>query len=429
VKLGLLPRTFWQLLTPLDEKSVKARAKSMTGGLEDFGELLDMEAFRTVLTNIDQKAGLIGRIQWWMRMPQMLAAHLRITQILKDHPEVLNQTIEKPIFITGYARSGSTWLQHILTQTYGNAVRYVPFWESLSGGIEPNPQQPGMMMKTAKQILHDMQLFPSIFAMHEVHDLNQPEEENGWTALAFQGGLLSTVEHENSQLDALSVQPSSAHRRFRLLKVMMQIKQWQEGARRWVLKSPEHLLGVHELADNFPDAKVITIDRDNVAVYKSMLVLVHTARSMSSPYVNIEMTKAATDVQICAQHRGLDAIPTTGLDYLSLNHHDVVGKPIETLRQVAELAGLEWNATMQSQAEAAVHAGNLNKKRMGGKIAYQIEAFGLTEDKIRERLRNCKRTLNHEDPLMAKAEKLMVLDDASCFKVNSSIVPGKRHSG
>merc|ERR1719261_2117075 len=215
---------------------------------------------------------------------------------------------------------------------------------------------------------------------------------------------------------------------------MMQIKQWQEGSqRRWGLKRPEHLLGVNELAETFPDAKVVYIDRDNVSVYKSLLLLVHTARSMSSPYVNIEMTKAATDVQICAQHRGLDAIPTTGLDYLSLYHHDVVGKPIETLRQVAELAGLEWNATMQFQAEAAVHAGNLNKKRMGGKIAYQIEAFGLTEDKIRERLGNCKRHLSYDDdPVMrAKTANPRILDDTSCSKlnnwtVNNSTVPGNR---
>merc|ERR1712072_1406726 len=145
--------------------------------------------------------------------------------------------------------------------------------------------------------------------MHEVHDLNQPTEEVGWTALAFQGGLLSTVELENPELDFLSVQPSSVRHRYRLLKVMMQIKQWesQRPQRRWVLKSPEHLLGVNELAETFPDAKVVSIDRDNVAVYKSLLLLVHTARSMNSPYVNIEMTKAATDMQICAQRRGLNA--------------------------------------------------------------------------------------------------------------------------
>jgi hypothetical protein len=224
----------------------------------------------------------------------------------------------------------------------------------------------------------------------------------------------------------LVVEPSSAHLRYRLLKVMMQIKQWQEGPQRWVLKSPEHLTGVNELAEAFPDAKVVTIHRDNVSVYKSLLLLYQTARAMAtSPYatsadMHIEQTKAATDVQVCAQQRGLDAMPTSGLDYLSLQHHDVIGKPVETLKQVAEFASLEWNPTIQSQVEAAVWAGNLKKKKLGGKITYQIEAFGLTEDKIRDRLKNCRRYESYEDPLRAKAEDLKIHGAALCLMVENS---------
>merc|ERR1712216_354768 len=185
--------------------------------------------------------------------------------ILKDHPEVLNQTIEKPIIITGYMRSGTTWLQHILTQAYGKAVRHIPFWESLGGGIEVDPQRPGSAMNYAKFQMDGVSLFPSIFAIHEVNALDQPEEEIGWTELTFRG-FLNALHIQHTHLENLVVEPSSAHLRYRLLKVMMQIKQWQEGPQRWVLKSPEHLTGVNELAEAFPDAKVVTIHRDNVSV-------------------------------------------------------------------------------------------------------------------------------------------------------------------
>merc|ERR1712139_341932 len=109
--------------------------------------------------------------------------------------------------------------------------------------------------------------------------------------------FLGTFQNDSPHFDFLAVDPSSAKLRYRLLKLMMQIKQWQEGPQRWLLKSPEHLTGVHQLAEAFPDAKVVTIHRNEVSVYKSLLILLHTARSMSFPDLNIEHTKLAADVQ------------------------------------------------------------------------------------------------------------------------------------
>jgi hypothetical protein len=389
------PHKLIRWVLPLDLESVKARAKALTGGLEDFGELVDMEAFRAFLAIIDERAHFVGRAQWWWKAPSMLASNLRITQIIRDHPEVLNQTIKQPIIIAGYVRSGSTWLQHIVAKTYGQSVRYVRFWESLSGGIELDPKQPGTMRKLGEGAMSAMRLFPSIFAMHEVNDVDQPEEELGWTELTSKS-FLSVFEIESSYFDHLAVQPSSAHLRYRMLKVLMQIKQWEEGPQQWVLKSPEHLNGVHELAEAFPDARTVTIHRDEVTVYKSLLLLFHTTRSMTLPDVSVEQTKLAADVQICSQRRGLAAVPSLEMKSLALNFHDVIGQPIDTLKQFAAFTGLEWNATIEARAEAAVEAAALRKKRMGGKIVYQIYAFGLTETNIRERLEKCERYGSYE---------------------------------
>merc|ERR1712226_458634 len=67
-----------------------------------------------------------------------------------------------------------------------------------------------------------------------------------------------------------------------------------------------------------------------------------------------------------------------------------IAQPVETLRQFASFAGLEWNAAIETRAEAAVEAAALRKKSMGGKVVYQLGAFGLTEAGIQERLDNCE---------------------------------------
>jgi len=310
-----------------------------------------------------------------MMAPQRLGVHLRITQMLREHPEILEQKITKPIIIAGYVRS------------YGKSLRHVPFWESLSGGIEVDPERPHMM-RWAERLMSSLGLLPTLAAMHEVHDVHQPEEELGWGALTMRSFLIS-LESELPHLDFLAVEPASAQARYRAIKTIMQIKQWKEGPQQWFFKSPEHLNGVKELAEAFPDAKVVTIHRDEVSVYKSLLILFQTTRTMTFADLSIERSKHATDVQLCSQKRGLAAVPNLNVDSLPLHFHDVIGKPIDTLKQVAAFLDLGWNSTIEAKAVAAVEEASLKKKRMGGKMIYQVEKFGLTEEMIRERLGKC----------------------------------------
>merc|ERR1712196_254421 len=111
-----------RLLVPLDVETLKARAEVWAGGLNDYGDLIDWEAFNMSMANIDERAHFVGRIQWSMLATQRLGVHLRITQMLREHPEILEQKIMKPIVIAGYVRSGSTWLQHLLVKVYGKSL-------------------------------------------------------------------------------------------------------------------------------------------------------------------------------------------------------------------------------------------------------------------------------------------------------------------
>jgi len=141
------PNSIARWLFPLDKESLKSRAEAMTGGLKDYGDFLDMDAFMMAVADVDNRGHFWGRMNYWTRAPMVLAIHLRLTQILRDHPEIHQQKIDRPIIIAGYVRSGTTWLQHLLAETYGDSLRYTPFWESLGGGIDV--LGPGFMKKMA----------------------------------------------------------------------------------------------------------------------------------------------------------------------------------------------------------------------------------------------------------------------------------------
>jgi len=414
------PSNVVRWLLPLDAESLKSRAEAMTGGLKDYGDFLDMDAFMMAVADVDNRGHLWGRMNYWTRAPMVLAIHLRLTQTLREHPEIRQQKIDRPIIVAGYVRSGTTWLQHLLAETYGDKLRYTPFWESLGGGIDV--LGPGFMKKMAGICMWTMRQYPSIFAMHEVNDINQPEEELGWSWLTGRG-MMSTFENDIPELDKLIVDPSSAKIRYGMIKAIMQVKQWEEGPRRWLLKSPEHLLGVQELAEAFPDAKVITIHRDEVSVFKSLLMLQHMTRSMSIPDESKSTDREvdAATLQLCAQQRGLLAdMPSANVESKALQFRDVIGQPIHTLKEVVAFADLPWNAAREATAQAAVAAQSLRKKKMGGKITYDMEAFGLTEDKIRERLSRCDRYEALELKAQPAVEEALEVDTAA-----AEVLPGK----
>merc|ERR1711861_62257 len=70
-------------------------------------------------------------------------------------------------------------------------------------------------------------------------------------------------------------------------------------------------------------------------------------------------------------------MPSVNVASKALYFQDVIGQPIDVLKEVVAFAGLPWNAAKEATAEAAVVAQRLRKKKMGGKIAYDMEAFEL----------------------------------------------------
>jgi hypothetical protein len=377
-------------------ESLKMRAMKRVGGLQDFGEFVDWEALQVYLEEVDEIGHMVGRIGTVDRVVTCLAGHLRLTEIVRNHPEIYEQHIDRPLVITGYTRSSTTFLLQILADAYSDEVRYPRFWETFGGGVEPDPAKSGVMRREAESVMKCMRFFPSLFTMHEVNDIEQAEEEIGWVGMTYRS-FLFVFDSQSPELNFLVYESSSASIRYKFLKFMMQFKQWQEGhARRWILKSPEHLHGLPQLFETFPDAKLVTVDRDVIPVYKSLLLLVHTTRSIVSTNPNPEMSKLAATKNICAERQALASVPGLGVDALSLHFDNVTKDAYGAVARVAAFADLPLDEARQKRIVSAIESARQHKKKMGGKIGYKIEEFGLSDADIQVQLSQCDRLRDYE---------------------------------
>jgi hypothetical protein len=259
------------------------------------------------------------------------------------------------------------------------------------------------MRREAESLMKNMRLFPGLKSMHEVNDIEQAEEEIGWVGMTYRS-FLSVFDSQSPELNFLAYESSSATIRYKFLKRMMQLKQWEEGhARRWVLKSPEHLHGLPQLFEAFPDAKLVTCERDQLPVYKSLLLLVHTTRSIVSFNPDPAMSKLAVAKNLCAEKEGLASVPGLGVDAFPLHFDNVTKDAHGVIARLAAFADLPLDEARKERIANAIEVGRQHKKKMGGKIRYKIEEFGLSDASIRAQLSQCDSLRDYETWMSSSA--------------------------
>ena len=76
------------------------------------------EPFRILLADIENEANLTlaGRLLTRYDLVRSLIVRLQMAETEKRHPEILEQPVEAPIFITGMGRTGTSILYELMAQ-------------------------------------------------------------------------------------------------------------------------------------------------------------------------------------------------------------------------------------------------------------------------------------------------------------------------
>ena len=119
----------------LEAEALLERARRRVG-LTDFGDTPFLEGLQMFLQSCAEEAelGLFGRFATRWDVLRFLSNLLQLRSREAVAPDILEQPIERPIFITGVPRSGTTYLHQLLTHDPANRVPRI--WQL----IHPYPE-------------------------------------------------------------------------------------------------------------------------------------------------------------------------------------------------------------------------------------------------------------------------------------------------
>ena len=363
---------------------VLERAKEATG-LSDFGPEDFKERLAICIQSWNEDAALTrgGRLTLLQSAIRVMANRLKIEDLVKKHPEILEIRIDRPIIIAGLPRSGTTHLVNWLARD--ERLRSLTLWESEEPvpAAQPAPGEPDPRMLRAAEFWGAFEsMLPHMPAMHGM-EASSIHEDNEL--------LFMDVNSYNWEWQARSPRWTDhyfAHDRtgsYLYEKKVLQVLTWFKGPNRWILKSPQHMENLAAMKTAFPDATMVITHRDPVAVLTSLLTMVaYCDRIRRDPVDPPGLARLWIDrierlLRECMAQR--DAWPAE--QSADILFHEYMADQEAVMRRVYDLAGLDLTPEVE---QALLGYLDENPRNKHGKVVYDLKGqFGVDPAELRRR--------------------------------------------
>ncbi len=283
----MIPDLLARWREPPDAEKLIEEAQRRSG-LNDFGDTPFEHPMRLLLQACREEAELStfggAAIRW--DTVRFLTNLLRLRDEEKRRPEILDQPIEGPLIIAGLPRSGTTFLHSLLIEDSANIVPRV--WQLIHPYPTQRGQRQGAPDRRVQQVSRQLKLFqilaPQFRRLHPI-EASSPQECSEITAHIFASLRFDTTYHIPSYrrwLDGAGhLNAYRFHKRF-----LQHLQHQRSEAGRWVLKCPDHIFALDALREVYPDAKLVFVHRDPVAVLASVARLTEVLRRPFSRQVD-----------------------------------------------------------------------------------------------------------------------------------------------
>jgi hypothetical protein len=361
----------------LDAGSMMHEACRRTG-LSDFGDGAFRDGLRTLVDsfNAQDTAHAFGRIFFREYCTGLLANRLKIQADLMRHPEILDVPIERPLFITGLPRSGTTLLHRLMSED--PAGRTLLMWEAM----EPSPPPERATRATdpriaraRRQLMLVERLAPRLATAHEF-TAESPEEDNNLHSHAFAAGILGFMFDVPDYVRWLRDQDYS--RTYRYARQQLQLLSWKCPGDYWILKAPAYLFSLDALLAVFPDANIVMTHRDPFRVVPSVCSLLAAMRGILTDRLDLRRLGAETVEAIgVGPDRALETRARfEQARFFDVSYDRLVAAPIETVGAVCRHFGYDFSLEYERRAERWLAE---NPQHKHGVHRYRLGDFGLDE--------------------------------------------------
>lgn len=355
-----------------------AREKS---GLTDLGNT-DFQAGLKVLLQTYDNNGFSerGRKRLRRRVVDLLATRMRIEAAWKQYPEILEEQIKQPLYLTGLPRTGTSALLNLLAND--PASRPLKLWEGMTPDpcedFEPGKEDPRYLMMKAWQEEQNRKN-PDFSKIHHT-TADTPEEcihLLNHTFSDVQFGMETMMEPYGSWFQEQDLGPS-----YRYYADMLRMLQWQRPGDRWLLKSPAHLWALDKIVDMFPDACIIITHRnplEAVTSYASMMNALMVERDFDRKTLGpTVMEYLARKVEASMAQR--QALPSGRV--LDIQYKDFTSDSLAVVRRIYDTFELPLSETTDAAFQRYADTNKLGKH---GKHEYDFAEFGLDRDTVIKR--------------------------------------------
>jgi hypothetical protein len=367
----------------LDARAVIAEAEARTGfsdpephlhnNLEILARSLKQDAQLSTLGEASARKGLVDRT----------ADRLEGLKWLRDYPEIANEQIEAPVFLTGIPRSGTTYFHYLFDRD--PRFRILRTWESIAPQPPPGFDPASIPRRKAEEQQRRAAARPKevegFDALHLI-DVDGPDEchvfmEQSYSAAGYMNlyDTPSYFEHMKRGLDFEAAY--AVHKR------QLQLLQWRTPQPRWAIKYPNHVLAMDAIVKVHPTARILMTHRDPVQTLASIAKM--TSMLRGTRYDSVDPHRVGRHMLDFIQHH-IDCImqfcaSPEGARVVHVDYYRVVDNPAAIMAEVHKALGIDT----PDEVRAAVAAWReKNPKGARGANPYALEQYGLNADAVAE---------------------------------------------
>lgn len=337
----------FDVVAPLSAESVIRFDELVTracerAGLDDSGGDSWREGLLLLLDTCESAPGVNpgGREFVYGQFVDAMWNRLRIVEHCKQHPEVGNERVKRPLVVLGLPRTGTSLASYLLDQDPRR--RSLLTWEAgdsappcTSDALRTDPRC--LKKKAELEVLAEGLKAANIPMVHW-DEADGPTEcmfvqNQDFKAYLWEAFMPSTVYAEW----LLQNDMTSAYAYERMVLQMLQSR--APGV--WSLKMPSHAVHIEALLTTFPDARVVWAHRDPFKATASFLRLNYLSRAVLGADVDIEVIVPNVLRQL-REHvdRPLAVRRRTGDGrFFDLHYADLMRDPISVMRSLYDWAG------------------------------------------------------------------------------------------
>lgn len=308
-----------------------------------------------------------------------LRNRLKVSDYLRQRPELLSRPIERPVFVMGVPRTGTTLMSNLLA---ADPARRSPLTWEIDDPVPPVASRellttdPRALARLAQEkamleanpamgkYYRGSAVYPNECVFFMAHDFKTLMIESkgvlpGYKEFIFSCDMTSAYEYHKKFLQLLQADAPGV----------------------WNVKKPSHSLWLETILKVYPDARFVWTHRDPFTATGSLMSVISLSHMGHLGRIDTEWLGSDYPWQ-AAEHanRIMDFRDKFGEDrVIDVHYADLVNDPVGETKKLYAKLGDEWTA----EAEAGIQQWvDDNPQDKFGRHEYKLAQYGVTKESL-----------------------------------------------